>query len=322
LAAGCPVIVKAHPAHPGTSEIAAGAIIAAARETGMPDGVFSMLFDDGMAIGQALVKHLGIKAVGFTGSRRGGLALWRLANERPVPIPVYAEMGSVNPTIVLPGRLTETFAEGLHASATMGVGQFCTNPGLVLLLGEAKAFKESFAEKMSATPGCSMLTDVVGATYLAGVNALSEIATTLVKPTVVGAPTVFEVSAAKFVQEPYLQEEVFGPCTLLVSCKDKAEAILVIRSLEGQLTGSIHGSDGDLAAAGDLVEELEDKVGRLIVNQFPTGVEVNSSMVHGGPFPATTDSRTTSVGGRAILRWVRPVCYQNFLAELLPQQLR
>lgn len=321
LAAGCPVVVKAHPAHPGTSAIAAEAIVEAAKETGMPEGVFSMLFDDGLSVGVALVAHPGIKAVGFTGSRRGGLALWRLANDRREPIPVYAEMGSVNPSVVLPGKLTEEFAAGLHASATLGVGQFCTNPGLVITVGPCDAFREVFVAKMAATPGCPMLTDAIGAAYLQGANVLGEAVTTLVKPTVIGAPSVFEVGAAAFVADSSLQEEVFGPCTLLVTCDDAAEAIAVIRSLEGQLTGSIHGSDADLAEAKDLVDELEEKVGRLIVNQFPTGVEVNSSMVHGGPFPATTDSRTTSVGGRAILRWVRPVCYQNFPAALLPAEL-
>ncbi|HVT11203.1 MAG TPA: aldehyde dehydrogenase (NADP(+)) [Fimbriimonadaceae bacterium] len=321
LAAGCPVVVKAHPAHPGTSEIAAEAIVEAAKATGMPEGVFSMLFDEGIAVGQALVSHPGIKAVGFTGSRRGGLALWRLANERHEPIPVYAEMGSVNPSVVLPGKLTEEFAAGLHASATMGVGQFCTNPGLVITVGPCEAFREAFAAKMASTPGCPMLTDAIGAAYLEGANALGEAVATLVKPTVVGAPSVFEVDAATFIRDARLQDEVFGPCTLLVSCRDKAEAVAAIRCLDGQLTGSIHGSDTDLAEAKDLADELEEKVGRLIVNQFPTGVEVNSSMVHGGPFPATTDSRTTSVGGRAILRWVRPVCYQNFPASLLPPEL-
>lgn len=321
LAAGCPVVVKAHPAHPGTSEIAAEAIVEAAKQTGMPEGVFSMLFDEGLSVGVALVAHPGTKAVGFTGSRRGGLALWRLANDRREPIPVYAEMGSVNPSVVLPGKLTEEFAAGLHASATMGVGQFCTNPGLVITVGPCDSFRDAFVAKMAATTACPMLTDAIGAAYLQGANVLGEAVSTLVKPTVIGAPTVFEVDAKAFLANPRLQEEVFGPCTLLVACGDAAEAITVIRSLEGQLTGSIHGSDADLAGAKDLVDELEEKVGRLIVNQFPTGVEVNSSMVHGGPFPATTDSRTTSVGGRAILRWVRPVCYQDFPAALLPGEL-
>ncbi|HTQ09355.1 MAG TPA: aldehyde dehydrogenase (NADP(+)) [Fimbriimonadaceae bacterium] len=321
LAAGCPVVEKAHPAHPGTSELAAEAIVAAANETGMPEGVFSMLFDEGIAVGQKLVKHPGIKAVGFTGSRRGGLALWRLANERPVPIPVYAEMGSINPSVVLPGKLTAAFAEALFASVTLGVGQFCTNPGLVIAIGPNAEFLKAFTEKMASAAACPMLTEAIGATYLQGANAMAAGATALVTPTAPGAPTAFEVDAAAFLRDPRLQEEVFGPSSLIVTCRDEAEAISVIRSLEGQLTGSIHATEEELRGVGALVAELEDKVGRLIVNQFPTGVEVNSSMVHGGPYPATTDARTTSVGGRAILRWVRPVCYQNFPASLLPKEL-
>jgi alpha-ketoglutaric semialdehyde dehydrogenase len=322
LAAGCPVIVKAHPAHPGTSEITAGAVIQAAKQTGMPEGVFSVLFDDGFEIGQSLVKHSGIKAVGFTGSKRGGLALWRLANVRHEPIPVYAEMGSINPMVVLPGRLTEAFAEGLHASATAGVGQFCTNPGLVITVGPAHGFKDTFIAKMAATACGKMLTDGIAAAYVEGVGALGKSAQTLVPFTEAGAPVVFEVDAATFQANPDLQDEVFGPSTLLVACNDRAEAIQVVRSLEGQLTASLHGTDEELANAADLIQELEDKAGRLIVNQFPTGLEVNGSIVHGGPFPATTDSRTTSVGGRAIYRWARPVCYQNFPSHLLPEDLQ
>lgn len=322
LAAGCSVIVKAHPAHPGTSEIAAEAVIEAAKSTGMPEGVFSLLFDDGYEIGEALVKHPGIKAVGFTGSQRGGLALWRIANDRPVPIPVYAEMGSVNPTIVLPGKLTAEFASGLHASATAGVGQFCTNPGLVITVGDAAAFRDAFVGKMTATPAGTMLTEGIAMAYAEGLQNLSACATALAPFTVPGAPAVMEVDASRFLRNPSLQEEVFGPATLLVACSDRAEALEVIRSLQGQLTGSIHGTDEEIVDAQEIVDELEDKVGRLIVNQFPTGLEVNASIVHGGPFPATTDSRTTSVGGRAILRWARPVCYQNFPAHLLPDELK
>lgn len=321
LAAGCPVIVKAHPAHPGTSELTAEAIVAAAKATGMPEGVFSMLFDDGYTVGQALVKHPGIKAVGFTGSKKGGFALWKLANERHTPIPVYAEMGSINPVVVLPGKLDAAFAEGLYASVTMGVGQFCTNPGLVLMIGPAAGFIEAFCVKVSGSQECAMLTDAIAASYCLGVVTLKRVAKALVDRNQPGAATAFQIDAKTFMGDTCFQDEVFGPSTLLVSCADKAEAIEVIRCLEGQLTGSIHGTDEELASAQDLVAELEDKVGRVIVNQFPTGVEVNSSMVHGGPFPATTDSRTTSVGGRAILRWVRPVCYQNFPAALLPSEL-
>jgi 2,5-dioxopentanoate dehydrogenase len=319
LAAGCPVIVKAHPAHPGTSELAAQAIVDAAKSTGMPDDVFSMLFDDGFSVGQALVKHPKIKAVGFTGSRRGGVALWQLANQRDVPIPVYAEMGSINPVVVLPSKLNPAFAEALHTSATMGVGQFCTNPGLVITVGGSEEFKNAFAAKMEATPAGTMLTDSIAESFAIGTEKMIE-AAGLVAQGEGGA--VFETSPAQFLERRELHEEVFGPCTLIVDCANKAEAIQVIRSLEGQLTGSIHGSDAEIADAGDLVEELEEKAGRLIVNQFPTGLEVNSSVVHGGPFPATTDSRTTSVGGRAILRWARPVCYQNFPQGLLPKELK
>jgi NADP-dependent aldehyde dehydrogenase len=322
LAAGCPVVVKAHPAHPGTSELAADAIVEAAKQTGMPNGVFSMLFDDGIKAGEALVRHPLIKAVGFTGSRGGGLALWRLANQRAEPIPVYAEMGSINPVIVLKGKLNAATAEGLHASATAGVGQFCTNPGLVITIGPSDSFRESFVSKMANTPRCTMLTEAIGANFLEGIKALRNDAHALLMPTHPGSPAVFIVDAPTFVDRPGLQAEVFGPCTVFVSCKDKREAVQVINKLEGQLTGSIHGSDEELASAGDLVGALEGKVGRLIVNQFPTGLEVNSSIVHGGPFPATTDSRMTSVGGRAIERWARPVCYQNFPPELLPVELR
>jgi len=201
------------------------------------------------------------------------------------------------------------------------VGQFCTNPGLIVTIGNADAFLAAFVSRMSATPAGVMLTDAIAAAYLQGANVLGEAAKTHVKPTFPGAPTVFEVGASTFLKDPRLQEEVFGPCSLIVSCRDEAEAVAVISCLEGQLTGSIHGTDDELLTAGDLVDELEETVGRLIINQFPTGVEVNSSMVHGGPFPATTDSRTTSVGGRAILRWARPVCYQNFPASLLPKEL-
>jgi NADP-dependent aldehyde dehydrogenase len=228
-------------------------------------------------------------------------------------------MGSINPVVVLPGKLTSAFADGLHASATVGVGQFCTNPGLVITVGDSSEFRDAYAAKMGTTPAGTMLTDSIAANFVLGTEKLIAAAGLLVRAE---GGAAFEVSPSDFIHRRELHEEVFGPCTLIVSCADKAEAIRVIRSLEGQLTGSIHGSDPEIADAGDLVAELEEKVGRLIVNQFPTGLEVNSSVVHGGPFPATTDSRTTSVGGRAILRWARPVCYQNFPIELLPVELR
>lgn len=324
LAAGCPIVVKAHPAHPGVSTLVAEAILAAARSTQMPEGVFSLLFDEGRAVGEALVAHPVIQAVGFTGSQGGGLALWRLAQSRPQPIPVYAEMGSVNPGVVFPSKLDDpTFAEGLCASATMGLGQFCTNPGLVLALGPAQGFLERYSTLMAAAPGGAMLTGGIEASYAAGVDRLAS--TPGVETWTRGtgaAAAVFSVGAAEFLAAPALQEEVFGPSTLVVLCESRTSALDVIGRLEGQLTAALYGSAEELAGAADLVAALESKAGRLILNQFPTGVEVNGSMVHGGPFPATTDSRTTSVGGRAILRWARPVCYQNFPPALLPVELR
>lgn len=322
LAAGCPVVVKAHPAHPGTAELVAQVIVNAAHHTGMPDGVFSILFDDGIAVGQALVKHKGIKAVGFTGSRGGGLALWRLANERPEPIPVYAEMGSVNPTVVLSGMLNADFASRLHTSATMGVGQFCTNPGLVITVGDSTAFLSAYNELMKGSVAGTMLTDRIAQTYVEGVRRMAQAAGLTDVVAEPGTACVMEIDAARFLGEKMFQEEIFGPYSLIVSCADVPEAIKVIRSLEGQLTASIHGSDEDLQSAAAIADELEEKAGRVLINQFPTGVEVNSSMVHGGPFPATTDARTTSVGGRAITRWARPVCFQNFPPHLLPERLR
>jgi NADP-dependent aldehyde dehydrogenase len=315
-------VVKAHPAHPGTAEIVAQAIVNAAHHTGMPEGVFSILFDDGISVGEMLVRHAGIKAVGFTGSRGGGLALWRIANERETPIPVYAEMGSVNPTVVLSGKLNAEFAAGLHQSSTMGVGQFCTNPGLVITIGDSAEFLSHFNELMRGSVAGTMLTDRIAQTYIEGVRRVAQAAGVAEVRAEEGTACVMEIDADKFLRDRLFQEEIFGPYSLIVACKDEDEAIKVIRSLEGQLTGSIHGSDDDLAHTGRLVAELEEKVGRLIVNQFPTGVEVNSSMVHGGPFPATTDSRTTSVGARAITRWARPVCYQNLPEHLLPERLK
>lgn len=325
LAAGCPIVVKAHPAHPGVSMLAAEAIVAAARSTGMPEGVFSLLFDEGRAVGEALVAHPIIQAVGFTGSQGGGLALWRLAQARPQPIPVYAEMGSVNPGVVFPSKLDDpAFAEALCASATMGVGQFCTNPGLVIALGSAAAFLERYAGLMAASTGGAMLTAGIETSYAAGLERLAQASgvKTWTRGVGPGGAAVFSVSAIDFLASPAPQEEVFGPSTLVVVCETRASALDVIGRLEGQLTAALYGSAEEIAGAADLVAALEPKAGRLIVNQFPTGVEVNASMVHGGPFPATTDPRTTSVGGRAILRWARPVCYQNFPPELLPAELR
>ncbi len=329
LAAGCPVIAKAHPAHPGTSELAAEAIIAAAKETGMPEGVFSLLFESGIEIGQALVAHESIKAVGFTGSRNGGLALQKIAQSRNSPISVFAEMSSVNPVVVMPDKLAsdpEGFAAGLHGSATMGVGQFCTNPGVVFLIGtEGRgAFKDAFTKLMSETVCGVMLTQGIGEHYVSAASRLGRISgvQTLTAAQSAGQPAVFWTNASTFITNAEVQGEVFGPSTLLVECDSIEQAIQAIASMEGQLTGTLFGTASDLQNSQRLLDALSNKAGRVIVNQFPTGVEVCQAMVHGGPFPATTDGQSTSVGGRAIDRWLRPVSYQNWPMDLLPEDLK
>ena len=333
LAAGCPVIVKAHPAHPGTSERTAAAVVAAARATGMPDGAFSLLFDAGHEVGAALVKHPAVRAVGFTGSLRGGRALMDLAAARPEPIPVYAEMGSVNPVFILPGALAERgpeLAAGLHASATLGVGQFCTNPGLHVLPSTAhtRPFLTKLGELMAETPPGPMLTPGICDNYRRGVQRLVEafgvgvIGRAPEGGAHLGAAHVFSTDARTFLADRALAAEVFGPSTLAVVCAEGDELLAVARSLEGQLTASVHGTDADFAQHGPLLAALEERAGRLVFNGFPTGVEVCHAMVHGGPYPATSDSRTTSVGTRAALRFLRPVCYQGAPDALLPEELR
>ncbi|MDX2030766.1 MAG: aldehyde dehydrogenase (NADP(+)) [Blastocatellia bacterium] len=335
LAAGCPVVVKAHPAHPATSELVAGAIAKAARETGMPAGVFSMLHSTRNEMAVALVKHPLIKAVGFTGSLRGGRALFDAASSRPDPIPVYAEMGSVNPVFLLPGALqerAETLAEGLKNSVTLGVGQFCTCPGLAVgVQGERfTQFSERLKELIAqASPGPMLYAGILQA-YDAGVKSLSAIegvqtfqaSATGDLNRIEARPSMFVATGITFFEHPRLQEEVFGPSTVVVGCDSRAEMERVARSLEGHLTVTIHGTDADLAEYASLVEILERKAGRLVFNGFPTGVEVCPSMQHGGPYPATTDSRTTSVGTAAISRFARPVAYQNFPQAALPAELR
>lgn len=328
LAAGCPIIVKGHPAHPGTAELVAWAVVEAIEELGLPEGVFSLLFGEGTEFGRALVEHAAIQAVGFTGSRQGGLALLAVANARPVPIPVYAEMSSVNPSVVLPGKLADSaaFASALAGSVTLGVGQFCTNPGLLFVIGDEgyAAFEEALVAALKAIPAGKMLTDGIAEHYVSGCAATAEVAgvRTLIPDFAPGSPTAFVTDAKTFIANPKLAAEVFGPSTLIVRCEDVDEAVVALRDLEGQLTGSIHAAPGDLEAAKKIATALEAKVGRLIFNQFPTGVEVCASMVHGGPYPATSDLRTTSVGARAISRWVRPVCFQGFPEELLPNALK
>ncbi len=335
FAAGNPVIVKAHRAHPGTSELVAGAIARAATTCGLPAGVFSMLHGSGEEIGTALVRHPLARAAGFTGSRVAGRALFDAAAARPEPIPVFAEMSSLNPLFILPGALREngdTIAEGLKSSVTMGVGQFCTKPGLIFGIAgaEMKAFAKTFSEKMrTAAPG-TMLHEGICKSYQKGLKAMGGVkgVTRLgvseaegVGETL-GEPAVYSTSSSTFLKKPELHEEVFGPFALLVEARSLDELLEIARNLEGQLTATVHGTGEDLAGATELLSILERKAGRLLINGFPTGVEVCPSMNHGGPYPATTDSRFTSVGTAAIQRWARPVCYQNFPEPALPMELR
>ncbi len=333
LAAGCPVIVKAHSAHPGASALVGQAISAAVRECGLPAGVFSMLYGAGNALGEALVSHPAVAAVGFTGSRQGGLALMRLAQARPVPIPVYAEMSSINPVFLFPGALASRGAavgRSFVESLTQGVGQFCTNPGVVVAVqGEGlEAFVAAASQALGAAPAGTMLTPGIHAAYEHGVRqwAQSSAVQTVAQGTPSDSscratPALFRTTAAEFMAHEALGEEVFGPASLLVVCKDEAERLQVAEQLEGQLTATLQIDEADYAAAKPLLRVLERKAGRILVNGFPTGVEVSPAMVHGGPFPASSDARTTSVGSLAIQRFVRPVCYQDMPAALLPDAL-
>lgn len=335
LAAGNPVMVKAHPAHLGTSELAGLAILDAAQSRDLPDGVFSLLFDAGYEVGEALVRHPAVKAVGFTGSRAGGLALMKAAATRPEPIPFYAEMSSVNPVFILPGALRDQrdpIAVGLHASVTVGAGQFCTNPGLVIVEkgADALAFAEKLGALMASTAEFTMLTPGIAAAYRSAIAERSkekQIKTVIQEAAAVSGASqcrsaLFMTNVSSFLASPKWSEEIFGPTTLLVTHSSRQEILEVASRLEGHLTATIHGTEEDLKAHRDLVAILETKVGRLLFNNFPTGVEVCHAMVHGGPFPATSDSRTTSVGTRAITRFARPVCYQNFPDAELPEELR
>jgi NADP-dependent aldehyde dehydrogenase len=336
LAAGCPVVVKGHPAHPGTGELVASAVSRAAGACGLPGGVFSFLQGACHGLGAALVSHPLVKAVGFTGSHRGGRALLDAASRRPEPIPVFAEMSSLNPVFLLPGALAERgaqIAEGLKGSMTMGVGQFCTKPGLVFAMqgGPFEAFLEALEGAVASAGAGTMLHGGIAKAYEAGVEAAAAVegVRLLVRGSVPqsplgtpGRPAVLTTDAATFLSRSVLREEIFGPATLVVKVRDNAEMLEVARKLEGQLTATVHGNAGDLENAGALFSLLEQKAGRLLVNGFPTGVEVSAAMQHGGPYPATTDSRFTSVGTAAIQRWARPVCFQNFPAAALPAELQ
>lgn len=331
-AAGCPVIVIAHASHPGCAEIVATAVTKAAQETGMPEGVFSLLYGGGRTVGQAVVKHPAIQAVGFTGSRTAGLALMATAAARPQPIPVYAEMSSVNPLVILPGALAKgeaALAEAYYGSLTLGMGQFCTNPGLVFLPDDqGDTFLTRLAELITAgTPG-TMLNGAICQAYASatsefeGVPGVKVLARCTAAPGHgQGAPVVFTVSISDFLKSHALQGEMFGPASLIVR-GSLADIKKAIAGLEGQLTASFFGTEDELAAHADLTQLLQQRAGRLIFNGFPTGVEVCSSMVHGGPFPATSDGRSTSVGTMAIYRFCRAVAWQAFPQAGLPAELR
>ena len=333
LAAGNPVVVKAHPAHPGTSEMVARAILAAAAATGMPDGVFSMVHGPSNELGLRLVRHPAAKAVGFTGSLRGGRALFDAAAARPEPIPVYAEMGSTNPVFVLPGALQKNgnaIAEGLVQSVALGVGQFCTNPGMVFGCQDEnwKAFVEKAGQLAAAVAPGTMLHQGIHDRFLEGASQIERIPGVSVAGKSAAQQQgrvpafIFATDATTFEGEKPLREELFGPSTLLVKCSSAQELEMIARNLPGQLTATIHGTEADLVEHTNLVAILREKAGRLVFNQFPTGVEVCPSIIHGGPYPSSSDGRTTSVGPTAMKRFARPVCYQNFPDAALPVELR
>jgi len=336
LASGCPVVVKAHPAHYGTSALVGEAIMKAVEKTKMPKGVFSMLYDDGYEIGAALVKHPLTKAVTFTGSFKGGMALVKLADERKNPIPVFAEMGSINPIVFLPLALekqAEELAKKYAASITLGAGQFCTNPGLMIAI-ESPAlatFKKALSGAIAAVPSATMLTSGIAHNY----NELAAEVINDEKAAILGMSNlkdtdlqnqsqalVAEISAADFIENPKFREEIFGPYSLLVIAKDLVELESVIANLDGQLTTTLMADEGELKNYQPLINKLTDKTGRIILNGVPTGVEVCAAMQHGGPFPATNDSRFTSVGSTAVYRFVRPLAYQDWQQDLLPDELK
>jgi len=336
LATGNTVVVKAHERHPGTSEMVAAAILKAAVACQMPPGVFSMVHGNGPPTGLALVRHPLASAVGFTGSRTAGRALFDAAAARAEPIPVFAEMSSLNPIFILPGAMRENgvaIAAGLRDSVTLGAGQFCTKPGLVFGLDGASfdTFKETIVPLLESVAPTTMLHTGIRDAYgrglsrvsrIAGVHSLAQSSKSADPGQTQGEPVLVCAGAADFQRYPELATEVFGPFSLLIAAKTIAELEDIARGLEGQLTATVHGTEGDLRGAAALIGILERKAGRLIINGFPTGVEVCPSMTHGGPYPATTDSRFTSVGTAAYLRFVRPVSFQNFPAALLPDALK
>jgi alpha-ketoglutaric semialdehyde dehydrogenase len=334
LAAGCPVIVKSHPMHAGTGELVASAIIKAAKKTGMPNGVFSNLNSSGIEVGTQLVKHSGVKAVGFTGSIKGGRALYDLAADREEPIPVFAEMGSINPVIMLPEALknrNEFLAKTYASSIALGTGQFCTNPGL--LLGIKSDALSSFIRHLSdeivkIEPSCMLHPNIIGAYENNKKKVMSQPDLTIVatydsdvKPNY-ARQTVTTVEGKTFLENPTLHHEVFGPYSIVVQCENAKQLETIISKLEGQLTGTVIADNNEASHYEGVISALQNRVGRIIYNGVPTGVEVCPSMTHGGPYPSSSDSRFTAVGIHSIKRWVRPFSYQDWPNDLLPTELK
>jgi alpha-ketoglutaric semialdehyde dehydrogenase len=333
LAGGNSVVVKGHPSHPGTSELFASAVGAALEQCKLPMGLFALLQGRQHELSAWLVKHPKIQAVGFTGSQRAGRALFDLASRRDSPIPVFAEMGSVNPVVILPAALLERsdqIAKDLATSILMGGGQFCTKPGIVFAVGDdGHRFVEALSREVQAGAPATMLSRSLRdafserASSISGVNGVKTIVSGNASDHARHAPALFETTADVFLREPRLHDEAFGPGSVVVSCKNASEAVACVESLGGNLTGTVHiGDHEDKAVSASVLRTLESTVGRVIVNGYPTGVEVGRAIVHGGPYPATTDSSTTSVGSAAIRRFVRPVAYQNTPQDLLPPALR
>ncbi len=334
LASGCPVIVKSHPMHSGTGELVASAIIKAAQKTRMPNGIFSNLNSSGIEVGIQLVKHPEIKAVGFTGSIRGGRALYDLASKREEPIPVFAEMGSVNPVVIFPEAIKErgeSLAKTYASSITLGTGQFCTNPGLLLGIksDELTRFINYLSEEIvKIEPSCMLHPNIIGAYKNNKVKALSQSGLKVIAEyssdlkSNYARQTVTTVEGSTFIENPILHQEVFGPFSMIVQCKDVKELETIISKLEGQLTGTVIADNKESDNYSDVIKALQNRVGRIIFNGVPTGVEVCPSMQHGGPYPASTDSRFTAVGIHSIKRWVRPFSYQDWPNNLLPDELK
>ena len=334
FAAGCPVIVKSHPMHAGTGELVASAIIKAAEKTGMPNGVFSNINSSGIAVGVQLVKHPNVKAVGFTGSIKGGRALYDMASQRKEPIPVFAEMGSINPVVILPKALknrADSIAKTYASSITLGTGQFCTKPGLLLgIKGEnlTNFINTLSAEIVKIEPSCMLHPNIIGAYEKNKQKAVSQSEINVVADyesnvqSNYAKQTITTVDGAAFIENPTLHQEVFGPYSIVVQCDNTDQLEKIISNLEGQLTGTLIADNEEASNYPEVIAALQNRVGRVIYNGVPTGVEVCASMTHGGPYPSSTDSRFTAVGIHSIKRWVRPFSYQDWPNELLPKELK